>query len=132
MDESKQATPAEQTVVRKRAAHRWWNFRVFIRKGVLYAFALSGTIFAVYVTGNIPDPGFSDATLFLLLRLLRYASLLLCALSLCALGFSVHRVVEYPRLRNVLGIGFYFFTGLVGAVLSMLNSFIVAAAGGNG
>jgi hypothetical protein len=102
-----------------------------VTKGVHGTLALSLTIFAVYLVGSMPDPGFSDRLLFLLLRLLRYSSLLLCAFSLFALGFSVHRLVHYPKLRNILALVAYFAVGILGATFAMFDSFIVAAAEGN-
>ena len=111
--------------------NRRWVFAGYVRKGVFSALVLSLLIFAVYLVGSIPDPGFSDRQLFLLLRLLRYSSLLLCAFSLFAMGFSVHRLVLFPKLRNFLGLGFFFIIGLLGAILAMLDSFMVAAAVGN-
>jgi hypothetical protein len=80
----------------------------------------------------MPDPGFSDRLLFLLLWLLRYSALLLCAFSLFALGFSVHRLVHRLSARNILALFFYFATGLLGAGFAMLNSMIIATAGGYG
>lgn len=112
--------------------HFHWNFQGFVKGGVKCTLVFSGVIFALYMLGNIPDPGLPDQVIFLLLSLLHYVSLLLCAFSVCALGFSVHRMVEHPRFRNALDMGIYFLIGLLGAVLSMLNSFIIAAAGGNG
>jgi hypothetical protein len=111
--------------------NRRWIFSDFVRKGVRAALVLSLTIFAVYLTGSIPDPGLSDFLLFLFLRLLRYAALILCAFSLFALGYSVHRLVFSPTFRNVLGLLFYFFTGMLGAFLDMLDTLIVVATGGN-
>lgn len=111
---------------------RRWIFAGFIRKGVRAALILSCAIFAVYLGGSMSDPGFSDYVLFLLLWLLRYSSLLLCAISLFALGFSVHRLVNRPTARNTLGLCFYFLTAILGAGFAMLNSMIIAAAGGNG
>jgi len=110
---------------------RRWIFAGYAGKGVRLSLALSMAIFAVYLFGSVPDPGFSDRLLFFLLRLLRYTSLLLCAFSLFALGFSVHRLVHFPGLRHALNLIFYFAVGIVGAVLSMLDSFIVVATGGN-
>ena len=110
---------------------RRWIFAGYAQKGVRASLALSLAVFAVYLIGSIPDPGFSDRLLFFLLRLLRYTSLLLCAFSLFALGFSVHRLVHFPRLRNILILFFYFVVGILGAILSMLDSFIVVATGGN-
>jgi hypothetical protein len=111
---------------------RRWIFADFVRKGVRAALALALLIFAVYLAGSMPDPGFSDRVLFMLLRLLRYASLLLCAFSLFAMGFSVRRLVYYPNVHNALGLCFYFMTGILGAGFAMLNSMIIAASGGNG
>jgi hypothetical protein len=111
---------------------RRWIFANFIRKGVWAALALSCIIFVVYIGGSMPDPGFSDRLLFMLLGLLRYSALLLCTFSLFALGFSVHRLVHHLSVRNILVLFFYFATGLLGAGFAMLNSMIIAAAGGNG
>jgi len=110
---------------------RRWIFAGYARNGVRVSLALSVAVFTVYLFGSIPDPGFSDRALFFLLRLLRYTSLILCAFSLFSLGFSVHRLVHFPGLRNTLILFFYFVVGILGAVLSMLNSFIVVATGGN-
>jgi hypothetical protein len=111
---------------------RRWIFASFSRKGVRATLAFSCVIFAVYLGGSMPDPGFSDRLLFLLLWLLRYSALLLCAFSLVALGFSVRRLVHHPGARNILILFFYFATGLLGAGFAMLNVMIIAAAGGNG
>jgi len=124
-------TVTTEDVPGQKKQNRQWIFADFARKGVWAALALSLLIFAVYLSGSIPDPGFSDTILFLLLRLLQYASLLLCAFSLFALGFSVHRLVYRPCIRNGLSLCFYFLTGLLGAGFAMLNSVIIAASGGN-
>ncbi|MDR0456675.1 MAG: hypothetical protein LBH20_08355 [Treponema sp.] len=111
---------------------RRWIFEDFVKKGVWAALLLSLLIFIVYMAGSMPDPGFSDGLLFLLLRLLQYASLLLGVFALFALGFSVRRLVYHPCLRNALGLCFYFFVGILGAGFAMINSVIIAASGGNG
>jgi hypothetical protein len=116
---------------RKLPWNRRWIFSDFVKKGVRAALVLSLTIFAVYLTGSMPDPGLSDSMLFLFLRLLRYTSLVLCAFSLFALGYSVHRMVLSPSLRNVLSLLFYFAMGILGAFLAMLDTFIVVATVGN-
>ena len=118
-----------ETAGRKSRGRRW-IFAGYVTKGVHGSLALSLTIFAIYLAGSMPDPGFSDRVLFLLLRLLRYSSLLLCAFSFFALGFSVHRLVHYPRLRNALSLLAYFSIGILGATFAMFDSFIVAAAEG--
>jgi hypothetical protein len=115
----------------KKPWNRQWIFSDFIKKGVRASMVLSLTIFAVYLTGSIPDPGLSDFLLFLFLRLLRYTALVQCAFSLFALGYSVHRIVLFPSLRNVLSLVFYFSVGLLGAFLAMLDTFIVVATVGN-
>jgi hypothetical protein len=111
--------------------NRKWIFSDFVTKGVRAALVLSLTIFAVYLTGSIPDPGLSDFLLFLFLRALKYTALILCAFSLFALGYSVHRMVLSPSLRNALGLLFYFSMGILGAFLAMLDTFIVVATVGN-
>jgi hypothetical protein len=111
---------------------RRWIFASFARKGVKAALALSCTVFAVYLGGSMPDPGFSDRLLFLLLWLLRYSALFLSALSLLAMGFSVHRLVHHVCVRNILGLCLYFAAAILGAGFAIFNSMIIAAAGGNG
>jgi hypothetical protein len=125
-------TAATEKEPEQKKRGRRWIFADFVRRGVRVALALTLLIFAVYLAGSMPDPGFSDRVLFLLLRLLRYASLLLSAFSLFALGFSVRRLVYAPNAHNILGLCFYFGTGMLGAGFAMLNSMIIAAAGGNG
>ena len=110
---------------------RRWIFSDFVRKGLWYSLALSVAIFALYMAGSIPDLGFPDRVLFLLLRVLRYSSLVSCAFSLFALGSGVHRLVYYPGLRSALWLLLYFAISLLSASLAMLDSFIVAATGGN-
>jgi len=121
---------APETTTPEKQSRRW-IFAGYARKGVHISLALSLTVFTVYLFGSIPDPGFSDRLLFFLLRLLRYTSLLLCAFSLFALGFGVHRLLYSPGLRNTLNLFLYFVVGILGAILSMLDSFIVVATGGN-
>jgi hypothetical protein len=111
---------------------RRWIFAGYVRKGVQAALGLSLSVFALYMAGSMPDPGFSDRWLFLLLQILRYSSLMLGVFSLFAMGFGVHRLVYHLTIRNALALLFYFVTGILGAGLAMLNSFITAAAGGNG
>jgi hypothetical protein len=113
------------------AMERRWIISGFARNGVLAALVLSLAILALYMAGSMPDTGFSDNALFLLLRLLRYASLILCAFSLFAMGYSVRRIVNNPGIRNALGLFAYFIAGLLGAGLATLYSFIAAASEGN-
>jgi hypothetical protein len=116
----------------KQKKHHRWIFSGFLKKGVRYALVLSLIIFGLYSAGSIPDPGFSDRTLFLLLQMLRYVSLLLCVFSLFSLGFRVRRFVHHPHLHNIPGILFYFAIGMLGAFLAMLNSLIIVTTGGYG
>jgi len=115
----------------KDAIERRWIISGFVRNGVLFAFILSIAIFVIYMAGSMPNVGFSDNVLFLLLRLLRYSSLLLCAFSLFAMGYSVQRMVNKPGVKNALNLFLYFLAGLLGAGLAMLYSFIAAASEGN-
>ena len=122
---------AEKTEEDALPGRRRWIFAGFVRKGVKAALALTFIIFAIYLYSSLLEPGVSDRLLFTLLQLLRYSSLLLCAVSLFALGFSVHRLVNRPTVRNFLSLFFYFAAATLGAGFAMLNSMIIAAAGGN-
>jgi len=113
------------------AMERRWIVSGFVRNGVLVTVGISFALLAVYMAGSRPEAGFSDNALFMLLRVLRFSSLILCAFSLFALVYSVRRIVDSPGLRNALGLFFYFIAGLLGAGLAMLYSFIVAASEGN-
>jgi len=115
----------------KEVIERRWIISGFVRNGVIAASGLSLVILALYMGGSMPDTGFSDNTLFLLLRLLRYSSLLLCAFSLFAMAYSVQRMVNQPGIKNALRLFIYFIIGLLGAGFAMLYSFIVAASEGN-
>jgi len=115
----------------KEIIERRWIISGFVRNGVIVIFGLSLAILALYMAGSMPDTGFSDNTLFLLLWLLRYSSLLLCAFSLLAMGYSVQRMVNKPGIKNALRIFVFFIIGLLGAGLAMFYSFIVAASEGN-
>ena len=126
MDEANYSKENLEDVIKRR-----WVISGFVRNGVLVTFGLSIAILALYMAGSVPDTGFSDNTLFLLLRLLRYSSLILCAFSLFALAYSVQRIVNKPGIRNALILLLYFIIGLLGAGLAMLYSFIVAASEGN-
>ncbi|MDR0289693.1 MAG: hypothetical protein LBI06_02030 [Treponema sp.] len=111
---------------------RRWLLAVFFKKGVRAALAISLAIFVVYLVGSLPDPGFPDWALFLLLRLLQYSSLMLCAFSLFSMGFCVHRLVYHPGIHNALSVAFYFTTAILGAGFAMLNSMIIAVSRGHG
>lgn len=103
-----------------------------IRGGVILSLVLSAATVVLYIAGSAPDSGFSDETQFLLLRILRYLSLVLIVFSLCAAGFSVRLMVLRPRPRYLAGMALYLLTGILGAALVILNSVIMVAAGGNG
>jgi len=123
--------PPERKQKWKDVIQRRWIVSGFGRNGVLVTLGLSLAILALYLIGSMPDTGFPDSVLFLLLRLLRYSSLLLSAFSLFAMGYSVQRMVNHPGIRNALRLFVYFIVGLLGAMLAMFYSFIVAASEGN-
>jgi len=123
--------PPEKKENWKEAIERRWIISGFVRNGVISALGLSLALLVLYMAGSVPDTGFSDATLFLLLRLLRYSSLLLCAFALFAMGYSVQRMVNEPGIRNAFRLFVYFIIALLGAGFAMLYSFIVAASEGN-
>jgi len=110
---------------------RRWIFSTFMRRGVYISLGVSLGILLLYMASSMPDPGFPDSVLFLLLRILRYTSLISCAFSLFALGRSVRRLVYRPGLRSILALVVYFFASLLSASLAMLDSLVVAATGGN-
>ena len=110
---------------------RYWIFALLFKRGVLVFLGLTLIIFAIYIIGSIPDPGFSDRALFLLLRFLWYSSLLLCFFSLFSMGYKVRHLVNRPSLRNALEVFLYFIAGVFGAALAIINSFIIVASGGN-
>ncbi|MCL2763037.1 MAG: hypothetical protein FWD36_07535 [Treponema sp.] len=118
--------------LRQKRPFRRWIFSKYARRGSYVALALSLIIFTIYLIGSITDPGFSDNTLFILLHMLRYASLLLCAFSLFAMGFTVLRLVNRPCARYILALCFFFAAGVFGAGLAILNSLIIATVGGYG
>ncbi|MDR2478518.1 MAG: hypothetical protein LBD48_04300 [Treponema sp.] len=111
---------------------RSWDFHGFVSGGVAVTLGLCVLSLALYFLGNVPELGFSDTAVLGMLRLQRYISLALCIFSLGAMGFSVHRMVYNPRLINIVKLIFFFLTGILGAFLAILNSFIIAATGGNG
>ena len=125
-DNHEKAGPAEL-----KSHVRYWIFALLFKRGVLVFLALTFIIFAIYLIGSIPDPGISDSALFNLLRLLWYSSLLLCFFSLFSMGNKVRRLVNRPALRHVIGVLLYFAAGIFGAGLAIINSFIIAASGGN-
>ena len=103
----------------------------FVKKGVISTLIISLMIFGIYLFGSIPDPGFTDDALFMLLQLLYYSSFLLMAFSLFALGLRIQLLVYNPSLRAVLGLFTYFFSGVLGAFFVMLYSLIETFAAGN-
>jgi len=103
----------------------------FAKNGVRWTLVLTALFFTLYMAGSMPDPGLPDATLFWLLRLLRYAAFLLCVFSTVSMAFNVHRVVYAPCLRRALGTLLYFLLGLLGAVLVMFTLLIVGMIRGN-
>jgi len=133
MGEQEQNTAQNESGTgQKRPGRRRWIFAALTKRGVLSSLALSLAIFAVYLAGSIPDPGFPDPTLFLLMHILMYASLLLCTFSVLALSFSVYHLVYFPSAYSVFWLCFYFFTGILGAGLAMFNALIFATTGGYG
>ena len=124
-------SPETENKPQEKEGKRRWVFSDLAKNGVWYTLGFSLFIFALYSAGSVPDPGFSDRVLFILLRILRYSSLISTAFSLFGLGFSVRRIVYYPSLRNGFALLLYFLAGLLSASLSMLDLFIIAATEGN-
>ena len=116
---------------KRKKKYRRWIFPDFVKNGSRYSLFLSLGIFAAYTAGSMPDPGFPDHILFFLLRMLLYSSLLSCAFSLFAMGYSVRRMVYRPSVRHFLRLFFYFITAVIGANLALFGSLIAAATEGN-
>jgi hypothetical protein len=117
-------------IIRRRKAPVW-IFSIFVRTGTKLSIALALILLIIYAAGSIPDPGFSDSSLFMLLNLLRFSSVLLCTFSFFSMGYSVRRVVKRPSVRSVWSLIFYFSTGLISAATVLFYSFIVAVTQGN-
>ncbi|GHV96557.1 hypothetical protein AGMMS50293_28770 [Spirochaetia bacterium] len=99
-----------------------------IKGGLVFTLGLTIFTLILYTLGI----HFTDRTLFLLLRVLRYLAFLVCLFSLCALGFSIRLMIRGHWIRRIPGICLYLLTGTFGAILVIFNSFIIALAGGNG
>jgi len=106
------------------------DFPGLARAGLRYSLILSCVFFVLYMGGSMVDPDVPDPLLFMFLRLLRYSAFLLVIFSLVAMGFSVHRMVHSPCLRNALGVFLHFLLGLLGAFLAMFSLLIVAVSRG--
>jgi len=125
------SNPPETEEYTDKTSARRWILSGYLRNGVLASLGVSLAILVIYMAGSMPDAGFPDNALFLLLRLLRYSSLLLCAFSLFTMADKVRRLVNKPGIKNALNLFLYFLIGMFGAGLAMLYSFIVAASEGN-
>ncbi|MDR0624192.1 MAG: hypothetical protein LBG10_07155 [Treponema sp.] len=75
--------------------------------------------------------GFTDKTQIFLLRLSLNLGLMLSICSVCGIGGCIPGVVRGPRLRHILTAGAYLCLGVFGVAVSLVVSFIIAAAGGN-
>ena len=99
-----------------------------VKQALIFCLGLSALSLGLYLFGG----GFSDDALLLLLRVLRYLSFLVFLLSLCAVVFSIRKMIAKPRPLHILGIALYIFSGAAGAAIVIISAFMVAASGGNG
>lgn len=130
--DSKTENPNIEPPVKPRAAFRRRNTPAMVRAWVVYALTLSVALFAIFIAGSMHDPGVSDSVLFLLLRLVRYSSIVLCALAVVAVWFGVRNIVSHPCVQNAIAIATNFFLILFGAGMAMVSHLIVEVVKGQG
>jgi hypothetical protein len=94
-------------------------------------FSLFFCLFSLFLYAAGTRQGFTDAAQIFLLRLSLNSGLALIVCSVCGVCFCLLRVFRGPRLRRILMAGAYLCLGAFGVAVSLLASFIIAAAGGN-
>jgi len=96
-----------------------------LKAGVSVFLSLCIALLVLYSQGSF----LSDASLVILLRLMRYSGALLAIMSVFAVGHNVWRIISRRLIRCVFFIIFYFFSGLFGLVLAVLGNVIIAITG---
>jgi hypothetical protein len=94
-------------------------------------FFLFFCLFSLFLYAAGTRQGFTDKAQIFLLRISLNLGLMLSICSLCGIGFCFPKIVRGPRFRYILTAGGYLCLGVFGAAVSLLVSFIIAAAGGN-
>ena len=95
--------------------------------GLIYSFNLSLITLIFYIA----DLDLPDKALFLLLAILRYSSIFVCACSLYLLIAGIRRMIQRPGVAYALKIVLFLCGMLYGAGIIVYSVFIVTFAGGN-
>ena len=98
-----------------------------LKQGVPVFFFLCIVILAVYGSGS----GFSDKSLLILLRLLRYTAFFLALVSFFALAYAVRRLTKRRQKRFALYLALYLLSGVFGLSLAVFCTVIIAISAGN-
>ena len=113
-------------------AAKWIKFFKRIMPGVIKAgmpvlFSLCVLILVIYGLGS----SFSDKSLVILLRLLRYTAFLLALLSFFALAHAIRRLAGQRLIRFVLYTAACLLSGVFGLGLAVFCSVIIVLSAGN-
>jgi len=95
---------------------------------LIICLVISLTCLVLYIL----DLEYSDATLVLLLNILRYSSFFLCILSFYRLVLNIYRVFRKPSFSVFIQIFLYIVLIVYGLFVFFLEAFISVVAGGNG
>jgi hypothetical protein len=88
-------------------------------------------LFSLFLYAAGTRQGFTDKNQLFLLHLSLILGLMLCVCSVCGVGSCLPRIFRGFHPRHILITGAYLCLGVFGAAVSLLVSFIIAAAGGN-
>jgi hypothetical protein len=106
------------------------SFFFLLFKGMTFFF-LFLCLFSLFLYAAGTRQGFTDKTQLFLLRLSLSLALVLSVCSVCGIGFCLPRMFRGFHFRYILITGAYLCLGVFGAAVSLVVSFIIAAAGGN-
>jgi hypothetical protein len=104
-------------------------FCIFFRRAAVFFLCLCCFSLFLYAAGA--RQGFTDKTQLLLLRLSLNLGLVLSVSSVLGIFSCFPLLRRGPRLSLILGMGAYLCLCAFGLGVSLLASFIIAAAGGN-
>jgi hypothetical protein len=94
---------------------------------LLLCFVISLAALIIYLI----DLDFSDATLFLLIRIIRYSASMLCICAFYKLSITIYSCVR-ERKFHLVKILAYLVLIVYGIVVILTGSFIITLSGGNG
>jgi hypothetical protein len=101
-------------------------------KLIKIALTVTGSLCAAAALLYTFSGSMSDSAIFLVLKMMRYASFTLVLFSFSALIFSVNFMVRKPCFKQVMFMALYTLLGMAGVFLVFLNDLIVALSEGNG